>query len=150
MVKVDKNVFSFYHFHLICILDFPRLLFQLIIRRTNFSLFAGLDVLRVLIRSYEMSLHFVNNGDELIQYLLKVIGYVYVCSSSCEYGVCIQITASVVKLILFIPFCSSEKTKNHDVTTGIVFRIFSNLFLHEKGKIVMSKQGEEVRIRISS
>ena len=47
--------------------------------------------------------------------------------------------------IIFVrPFCSSEKTKNHDITTGIVFRIFSNLFSHEKGRSVMSKQREEV------
>lgn len=43
---------------------------------------------------------------------------------------------------------SSEKTKNHDITTGIVFRIFSNLFAHEKGRNLMSKLNEEVYRRI--
>ena len=32
--------------------------------------------MRVLIRDYETSQHFVDNGDELVQYLLKVIRYV--------------------------------------------------------------------------
>ena len=41
----------------------------------------------MLIRDYEISQHFVNNGDELIQYLLKVIGWVCVCTSQMRFNV---------------------------------------------------------------